>query len=964
MRTWANALALGCATMALMAAGTARAAMQNDSRSDAEEAGAVEGGAIADAPEPPEAEIVVTGSRIARSGADAPTPVTIIGAERLERLGVTNVGEALNQVPAFRPSVTPSTNGLNAASAGARLADLRGLGPLRTLVLVNGRRFTPSTAQGTTDLNMIPAVLIDRVEVVTGGASAAYGSDAVAGVVNLILNTRLQGLRGNVQYGESDAGDDRDYLVSLAAGTELFGGAAHIVVGGEYNENDGVGDCLDRAWCSVRQGTLTNPTPGVGGVPAILMLPNANASGLTAGGLITAPGPLAGIQFGPDGQPVGGYQFGQYYSPNSVFQLGGSSEGTRDAFLSGYLLKIPVRRYSLYGHIEGEIGAGIELFTDLSYGQVEAQPQSAQTRDKTLVIRQDNGFLPDSIRQVMIAQNIPSFTFGRSGLDLGRAQIDVRTRTFNGVFGARGRIGGAWQWDAYYQYGRTEYRQLTSNNRITANFNLAIDAVQAPNGSIVCRSTLTNPTNGCVPLNLFGENNFSQAAKDYAFGTARQDSTFTQHVVAGNINGSPFDTWAGPVQVAFGAEYRVNRTNSVADPISRNLGFYVANAQDIQGQAKITEGYVEAVVPLARDMAFARSLELNGALRRTHYDVSGNGTGNRFNATTWKIGAVWQPVSWLRFRATRSRDIRAANIAELFGARTQTFAVTADPVTNTSVFLPLPQPSNSQLTPEIADTATVGFAIVPDSGALSGLSFSVDYYDIQIDDAIARPGSQTIVNRCAAGATEFCAFVTRNGAGVITGIVNPLLNLNQQITRGIDFDLSYRLPLQRVSAGMGGTMNFRVLATYVADLITKDSVGSVNRAGQTGFPVGGLPGLPDWLVDATIGYDSGPLSLTVQSRYIPAGYNDVTRVGPDDPDYNPALPNSTNRNRLSSRVYFNLFGSYDFRLGGERSLQLFGGINNLFDRDPPSIHNDQIGTNGILFDTIGRTYRVGLRVRY
>ena len=457
--------------------------------------------APAAATSPAEAVIVVTGSRIVRDGADAPTPVTVISSERLTELGATNIGEALNQVPAFRPTVTPSTNGLNAASAGARIADLRGLGPLRTLVLVNGRRFTPSTAQGTIDLNMIPSALIDRVEVVTGGASAAYGSDAVAGVINLILDTDLNGIKASAQYGQSDHSDNRDYLVSMAAGTSLLGGRGHLVVGGEYNENGGVGDCMTRDWCQPHYGTIFNSRPGVGGLPALIMIQNANASGLTPSGLITAPGPLAGLQFGPDGRTIGGYQFGTYYSPNGVFMQGGTGEGDRDAYLSGYLLKVPVTRYNAYGHFDLDLGSGLSLFSELSYGQVRASALSAQTRDKTLQISVENPFLPDSLRQTMIDQGIGSFTFGRSGLDLGRAQARARTRTFGGVLGLRGELGGTWKWDAYYQYGRTTYLQLTSNNRITSNFALALDAVEAPDGSAVCRSSLTNPGNGCMPLN-------------------------------------------------------------------------------------------------------------------------------------------------------------------------------------------------------------------------------------------------------------------------------------------------------------------------------------------------------------------------------------------------------------------------------------------------------------------------------
>jgi outer membrane receptor protein involved in Fe transport len=914
--------------------------------------------APADEPE----QIVVTGSRIVRpSGFDTPTPVTVIGAERIEELGITTIGDALNQLPAFRGTNQPQTANLFANNIGARFADLRGLGPQRTLVLVNGRRFTPSTALNTVDLNLIPTSLIARTEVVTGGASAAYGSDAVAGVVNIILDNRLEGLRGNVQYGISDRGDDADFLVSVAGGTEFMGGRGHIVVGAEYNDNRGTGDCYSRPYCATNQGTVTNPTPGVNGLPAILMLGDLNGAAVTPGGVINGPAVLQGIQFDDAGNPIP-FERGQFWSPNALFMIGGSGGDTFYAY-TGIKIKPPVERYALYGQLDFEISDSLELFAELSYGEVEGNSVSAQSRDQALQIRIDNPFIPAPIRDLMVANNLTAFTLGREGLDLGRAFNRTNTATLRAALGLNGDLAPGFTWNAYYQYGETDYRQRTFHTQDRVRFGQAVDAVTGPSGMPVCRINAdANPDNdnpACVPLNLFGQNQSPQAAIDYSYGNAWQDTTFTQHVAAANVQVTPFSTWAGPVAIASGVEFRRDEAVGDADPVSQRLGFATGNATKINGESEVIEGYVEAAVPLARDVAWARNLELNGAVRHTRYEYSGPTSENQFSATTWKVGAIYQPIEQVLLRGTLSRDIRAPNVSELYALPSSTQTVLRDPVAGTNLSTVTIVAANPSLRPEIADTWTAGITFQPDWGFLDGLRISVDYFDIDVQDAITRPGTQTVLDRCIAGAEEFCAFVVRDpGTNVVTQITNPLFNLARLQTRGVDIEALYQTSLGN------GRLVVRGLATYVDDLITTDSAGSIDRAGQSGYPAGQTPGVPHWLGDATVTYSDGPFSTTLQVRHIDSGYHDVTRIGPDDPRYDPFLPNSTNRNRLPSRTYFNLAAHYDIHRSGRQLVQLFLGVNNLLDSDPPAIHSNNYGSNTVYFDPIGRSYRVAVRFRY
>jgi outer membrane receptor protein involved in Fe transport len=931
----------------------------------------------ADAPaaaaEPPvEAEtIVVTGSRIARSGFSAPTPVTVLGGERLQALAITNVADALNQLPSFRASGSPSNQQTFGGNVGARVLDLRALGAPRTLVLVDGRRFVPSTSEGTVDINLIPSGLVQRTEVVTGGASAVYGSDAVAGVVNFILDRKFTGFKAEVVGGISERGDDANQFASFAAGFDV-GERGHFVIAAEYENNDGLAGCYEaRDWCAQERSIVGNTPAGTRGQPSSIISSDVHASTVSPGGLINrslnaagapifanvANDPLRGVKFNADGTP-GRFAYGDFAGP--LFMIGGDGHA-RNPYLSSVLLKVPVERYSAYGSGSYELTDDIKASVDLSFGRVRGTTLSSTFRDfnGSLIgnLKADNPYLPASVAQIMRDNNIAQVTFGRSGFDFGSPKAVSTTKTYRAVAGLEGSLGSNWKWDGYYQYGRTDFYQAISNDPINANLRKAFDAVRTPSGSIVCRvnadATTANDDPACVPINLIGEGQFTDAARAYVIGSGFQKTRNTQQVAAVNLSGELFKLWQDQaVSLSVGAEYRRNTIDGTTDPISAVNGFWVLNGSATNGKQTVKEAYAETVVPLLRDLSFARSLELNGAVRYTDYSNSGS-------VTTWKIGGVYEPVRALRLRVTRSRDIRAPNLSELVGPQTKSTIGLTDPLTGLQANPVVIRGSNPNLDVEKADSFTAGFVIAPTGGFLSRLRLSVDYFDIKVDDAIGLLGAQTLVQRCIQGATEFCPLIVRDASNTVTQVSDVLLNANAVKTKGYDIEFDYRQPL-----GQLGDLSIRALATITEDLITTDSAGSLDRAGQTGSRAGTVLGVPDYTIDGLATWSKGPGSLTFHGRYIPAGSYNVSFIGPDDPNYAPTLPTSVNTNRVPGRFYLDVAGTLRVAVGSGREFELFGSVNNLLDRDPPAIPSGNLGTNQVLFDPIGRAFRLGARVRF
>jgi len=907
--------------------------------------------------------VVVTGSRIVRDGMTASTPVSVMGADRLEQRASTNIGDMLNELPSFRATNTPATGASN-GYVGGRILDLRGLGAVRTLVLVDGKRFVPSTTAGTVDTNMIPSILLERAEVVTGGASAAYGSDAVAGVVNFILNENLEGIRTAVEYGQTKYSDNTSYTGKVAGGFSLWKGRGHFVGGLEYEQNEGIGYCTERDWCAEEWLNFGRPNLA-SGLPANNILRDIRPSTISDTGVINAPAQLKGISFNADGAPRP-FVYGSQV--NTLFMIGGENKNNQGYF--PLPIRAPTEQYTLYTRTKFDFTDTITGKLDVSYGHVEGESAARQLLNTAYSIARGNPFIPASsnpaldINKIMVANNLQSFTLGRNFNEFGAPPVKSKNEAFRAVAALNGELADGWAWDTYYQYGHNDFISTATGLGITQRVTRALNAVKNTAGQIVCSvnadAITTNDDAACVPLNPFGSQG-SSAAAAYVLGTSTQTNVTTQQVLSGNLQGEVFDTWAGPVSVVGGLEYRSDEIEGEADATSRSLGFVTNNASLIGGQIEVTEGYLETIVPLASNLAFAKSLELNAAARRTFYDRSGLGKTSDVSATTWKIGTVWQPVDSLRFRATKSRDIRAPNLSELYGPKTTGFGILNDPAKGGAQGNPVvTSGSNAVLVPEVADTTTFGFVVQPDiDGIIGRMQMSVDYYSIEIQDSIGVLGAQTIATRCFEGAREFCSLITRDAAGFITQIDDSRQNVDKLLTKGYDLEFSYRQPLDNL-----GDLNFRLLATYVKNLITVDSAGPIDRAGQTGLRGGTIPGIPDYTLDGLMNWTNGPVQLSFHSRYIPDGIYNAAFIGPEQAGYNIALGNSSNSNSVPDAWYFDLVGQYDFSRATDGSFVAYAAINNIADNDPPRTPGANGSGNNVQFDPVGRMYKAGLRMQF
>lgn len=876
-------------------------------------------------------DIVVTGSRISASGFNSPTPLTVIGTAQLERAGVTNIGQLAQQVPSFQASFSPANSTLNSQSAGSAFLNLRNLGNNRTLVLINGHRFVPTTSSALIDTNVIPSSIVDRVEVVTGGASAAYGSDAVAGVVNLILKRDLVGFRGDAQTGISTYGDNATYRGSLAWGTSFADGRGHFTIAGEGEKNEGILSQADRPWADKAYGLISNPAAGN---PRRLILPGYQFANATLGGLITS-GPLRGTDFGPGGVPRP-FVYGQY---QGNFQIGGSGIEGSDLIP----LTVPYSRYSVYSTGDYNLG-GIKASFEASYAYSRGEGVlSPPFHLDNITIQPDNAYLRQVLSPAQLAQVTAPFSFGRFSPDLNDVLVSSTNKTYRFLAGLDGRLGGSWKWSVSGEYGHTDYISRLPDNIVTAKFAKAVDAVQS-NDAIVCRvnanASVADDDPACVPLNLFGAGSPSQAAKDYVHGTTSYDVGIDERVVSGQVQGNLFSLGAKPVTIAVGGEYRQNTVAGVSDAVAQAGGYLIGNPKALGGTIDVKEAFAETLVPLLSDVRFARSLELNGAVRVTDYSTSGT-------VTTWKGGVTWQISDDIRLRATRSRDIRAPNFDELFTNALFRFVNISDPQNNGAIVSAnIITQGNRSLKPEIANTLTGGVVVTP--RLVPGLRASVDFFDIKIRGAVGQLGAQDIVTRCAAGNAALCGFITRNGANIITSVTSAQINLSQIATRGLDLELAYTRRLGP------GSITLRALATYVDRFSTDDGVTKIDRIGNVGA---GSTGLPHWKANASITYTNGPLSLFVQDRFVGGGKYDVTYVEGVD----------INDNHVSGRNYVDATVDYAVADTPRQRVQLFLTVKNLLNRaPPPSPSNFQTPTqtNAALYDTIGRMFLTGVRFRF
>jgi iron complex outermembrane receptor protein len=940
-------------------------------------------------------QVLITGSLLGALNFMAPTPVTQISAPTVEARALTGIGTVIEELPFAQTGqgLTRNTNGIVAAAQS--LPNLRGLGANNTLVLIDGQRPTPVNPTNNFDTDMIPSSLLDRFEVVTTGASASYGSDAVAGVVNFILKDRLEGFTSNFQYGTSQRGDENEVVSSLGYGTSFADGKGHFIIGGEFANQYRTVNMYARSWGRLEPGLVPLPANRTPGLPANLLTNNAEVDNGTQGGLIIACQPVAAKC--PIGHtPAAGstaVSFDQNGAPyNLVFPnlTGGSYMVGTNQYGESSLnrqLSPPYQRWAGLARADYDITPDINAYALVNYGQLESNdPSQGSPFPIQLKVNSGNPYIPQSIQTAMTANGITSITLAKENLDgLGTGNTaNNKNVMLQSFFGLKGKIFDNWNWDLQGSAGRATVWQSFLNVPLVANYNLAANVVRDANGTPICGP---NPQNvflnsgvtltpaqiaaqaypGCQPYNPFGvpsaaSVNYINLAPD---GTDGSKANIRQYMVNGDFRGSPVSLPAGALDVALGANYRYNSYSQMGSaPAVANL-FQTRNPPSFFISQSVWEIYGETGVPIVKNLPFAQSVDLNAAARYTDYSITGG-------TTTWKYGGTWDITDYIRIRATRSQDIRAPNFTELNPLPTSSATNVQNPISGISQRVSNIQTTgNPNLLAEVSQNKTVGIVFQPNddvlSGFLDGFRASVDYYRIRIAGQIASVNAPDVVNRCLLlHLQNFCNQITFTngthtpGADITTAFgINALhlfsVNLNAEVQDGLDFNLSQHFSFEKF--GIPGAFDLSGLGSYINQQTTfqSQSDGStiaINAADTTTAP--------RWAWNVNLTYNLDRFTANLQMRYYSPIEYATTNIGPDDRNYSPNNPLSINRNIWPAATTFNVHLAYDIIQEPDgRDVQVYFNVDNVFDKDPPIIW--WYVSN---YDVVGRYFKFGLRYSF
>ncbi|MEQ1580280.1 MAG: TonB-dependent receptor [Steroidobacteraceae bacterium] len=968
MTATARPLNLRLAIAACLSAAAA-AAMWPAGVVHAQEAAASQEQGAADAADATELDaIVVTGSRIARDGYDAPTPVSVLGVEEIQAAAVASITEFVTQLPSVLGSQTAATNAgsLSNGQAGIAALNLRSLGSNRTLVLLDGQRSVTSAATGLVDVNTFPQALIQRVEIVTGGASAAYGSDAVGGVVNMILDRKYTGMKSNYEYGVTSYDDAPNQTFTLTAGAPFAGGRGHILFNSEYFTQASV-DTIDRPWNKSGFFQIDNPAyTATNGQPLRLVSAGIGPSQMTPGGVITA-GPLRGTYFSTINPATGTASTGQLVFGQSLGQwmVGGDWQYTSSNHTSSNSLIGDEDRRGLFSRVSFDVTDNVNVFAQASYNTFEGQSYYQQTpngQGANVTIRTDNAFVPASVRTALGAAT--SFTLGTSNAGIPAAGSNNTRTVTRYVLGAEGSFSlmeKDWKWDTYYQRGTAKTDEMLINTWNNANMAAATDAIVNSSGQVVCRNPNLvtaglQASPGCVPINRLGIGGITPEALAYIFpSNPLRNQELTQDAAALTFSSTNlFDVPAGPVSLALGAEWRKEAIDGTVDKYYE-AGWLYGNYKVTKGDYTAKEAFFETVVPIWK------TLEFNGAFRATDYSVSGS-------VETWKAGLTFAPLDDVKFRITKSRDIRAPNLSELFAsgtARTNTVNVPdgVGGATRSNQFTENTT-GNLGLTPEVADS--IGFGVVLSPRFAPGLTFSVDYFDIDIEDAVGTINAQNTVNLCyEQGKQDLCNnLIFASGGVTVPGSVISQINIKpinfaSQTNKGIDLEASYRTPVGP------GNLTVRGLATHYINNITNNGVD---------FPTenAGTTTTPSWNYRLSTSYNIEPVTLTLTGRGFSSSVYDPSYI-----ECTTNCPTSTAKNRtinendIAGSFYLDFSANYSFMVGPAQAEAFFA-VKNLANRDPVLVGNGPTGNNTdaypqtvrTLYDVFGRTFRLGVRMSF
>jgi iron complex outermembrane receptor protein len=949
--------------------------------------------------------IVVTGSRIARTDLSSTSPTAVVTAEEFLLSGATNVEQVLNTLPQVLPGVTSFSNN---PGNGAATLNLRNLGAQRTLVLVNGRRWMFYDTNQIVDLNTIPQFLLEGVDVVTGGQSAVYGSDAIAGVVNFRLRQNIDGIIMGGNYSLTGKGDGARYDVNFAVGTPFADGRGQVTIYGNYLRREPIFQGA-RPYSRFAAGDgcvvagSTNPSTGLGtnlGGALGTCTARGGEVGLIPGG--SAATPIATL---PN---LGG-------GNGSIFQNTGGgirpfeNPGDLYNFAPDNYLQLPQERYLFGGYGSYEITDGIEAYAEVSYVNSKVNQELAPTPGAVpggVSLQINSPFFNAATQAALAAAATPA------DLALGRSQQLVNYRfnqsgprnseqgrsAFRILTGVRGEIVSNINYDLYYSYSRTENTQFQQGNVAISRFRAALET-ETVAGVTRCRDAAARAA-GCVPLNVFGLGLADPAALDYVTINSTNLETSDLQNIVGSISGTLGSIFGNsePIGFAVGGEYRRVSASYVPDTFLSSGDVIGFNAgQPTGGSYNAKEAFAELRIPLVSD-SFIHRLEVTGAARYSDYSLDNVG-----GVWTYAAGGEFAPIQDITFRGQYQRAVRAPNVQDLFGGQSVGFPQAIDPCSSRTppalqtdtiralcvangvpagnVFTVAVQPNqqiqalfggNPNLGEETSDTFTVGAVIRP--SFIPRLNITVDYFNIKVKDTISLFGGglNSALQLCFTVAQDLTnpicsifAGARAPGTGALGegqgGLNPPVLSANiaRLETSGVDVQVDYNLPLNFSLTGSDQSrLTLFFLGTYLDEYRTT-AVAAIPERVTIGE---GTIALPKWRHTARIGYVDGPAQISVRWRYNGPGvdtriintFNGLVRTEQD-----PALfPNR----RVGAFNYFDLTGS----VAVTDNFQLTAGVNNLFNKTPTVLGAAQEQGNNFpgFYDPLGRDFFVSARLNF
>lgn len=916
---------------------------------------AQEPGAGDDTSAKPIEEVVVTGTRIKRRDFHSPSPLTTVDREDLAFSGQPTLEEYLNQMPQMQPDFGRTAN--NPGDGTARL-NLRGLGAGRTLVLLNGRRIAPSGIGSAVDVNNLPRALIDRVEIITGGASTVYGSDAIAGVVNFILRDDFDGLSMDGSYNVTGDGDAEVKDFNVTYGHQLASGRGNVTLFASYYDREALfaseRELTRIVWRDTWEGELVpwgSPTIPGGRVP----FPRVDLG--TGTGLVQ-------ITWDPDGTPRAWNNAERYnFAPINYLQ-------------------VPLERLSAGLMATIDVADHFEAYFEAAHTNNEATQTLAEAPYFDVVsVNTDNPLLTAETRQLLEEQislgpGIAEFGLSRRMRELGPRIIDSDREYARLVAGIRGNLGEIWEMDAWLSWSDATQtdRLFNDGSRARALQGLLVDPAT---GQCV------DPSNGCVPLDLFGEGRLSpQGAEFIRVPPLQNRANRNQKLVGVVLTGAPFDIWSGPLNMAFGMEWREDEGDFTADDAlftGDTMSFSAISP--VLGSERVYELYTEVLMPLIDDHETGRYLGLELGARWSDYKNAGS-------VWTWKAGLEWQATDSLRLRAMQQHAVRAPNIEELFaeqfiqedvllfGSLADPCSASQDPVgsgvadkctiqglpqsqlgvfeATSDYFVEFTRGGNRNLVPEESDTTTIGLVVSP--SGIPDLTIAVDYFELEVTDTIGEISAWDICFDPANTGNVFCSNISRDATGNASDIFEPISNRGVLGVEGFDTQVQYSLDLPTALSlfDEGASLDINTIWTHTMSATSQENIVAEVREclNLFGWPcANNVAGnsFPDNRWTSNFNYTSGPLDIHVTWRWIDSMDNATplgsAQFGFPDPDL--VVPN------VSSHNYFDL--GFGYRLNEQFSARL--GINNLLDKDPPNLTSIlENNTDARLYDVFGRSF--------